>query len=325
MPAVTTTTTATPTGVVDGGWSEWGSWSSCVCTPSGPGDVQRRSRSCTAPVPGPAGKPCAGSSRGARACRCPIDGGYGEWGLWSPCACQDRVQTRLRDCDNPLPEYAGLTCLAQPGLGQDKETQPCTNVSLAQANCPGGYGAWNSSGSCSATCGPGQRLEHRQCDSPEPTGQGVCDGAATRLTPCQAAPCDDVPATTTGEPAITATTTPEATTKSSAEATTKATSSSSPATGVVAVVAVAVAIASIMCGLWAFRSVSKKTRHASYALNAPPHPAALDLGDVSPLSTTTLAESTTDSGDDRWPPFAAPHGGGFVFDDDHHQAVDSET
>ena len=55
----------TPT-KVDGGWSDWGSWSDCT-TSCGPG-FKSRSRLCIAPEPSGGGDSCVGEDSGTEIC-----------------------------------------------------------------------------------------------------------------------------------------------------------------------------------------------------------------------------------------------------------------
>ena len=50
---------------VDGGWSEWNSWSICTKTVGG---IQTRKRECTNPEPGRCGKHCDGTGAMLRVC-----------------------------------------------------------------------------------------------------------------------------------------------------------------------------------------------------------------------------------------------------------------
>jgi len=52
--------------LVDGGWSQWGEWSSCSTTCDY--GVKTRSRSCTDPVPQQNGNPCNGSDEDSQQC-----------------------------------------------------------------------------------------------------------------------------------------------------------------------------------------------------------------------------------------------------------------
>ncbi|WAR10854.1 NETR-like protein, partial [Mya arenaria] len=55
-----------PCGVVNGGWSRWGSWDTCSVTCGG--GVQRRHRSCTNPSPSTLGHSCAGTDEQTNIC-----------------------------------------------------------------------------------------------------------------------------------------------------------------------------------------------------------------------------------------------------------------
>ena len=51
--------------VVDGGWSEWNSWSNCT---KAVGGIQTRKRECTNPEPAYGGKHCDGTGALLRGC-----------------------------------------------------------------------------------------------------------------------------------------------------------------------------------------------------------------------------------------------------------------
>lgn len=58
------------------------------------------------------------------------DGGWGLWSNWTACtkSCGGGIQTRKRDCDNPIPEREGRFC---EGLGTEV-------ISCNTNHCPGG-------------------------------------------------------------------------------------------------------------------------------------------------------------------------------------------
>ena len=60
-----------------------------------------------------------------------VDGGYGEWTLWSGCSeeCGGGQRSRTRACDNPLPKGSGKDCSS---LGNDTEIGSCGTMP-----CPG--------------------------------------------------------------------------------------------------------------------------------------------------------------------------------------------
>ncbi|XP_078592863.1 uncharacterized protein LOC144871361 [Branchiostoma floridae x Branchiostoma japonicum] len=114
---------------VDGGWSDWGSWSACSVT-CGVGE-QTRDRTCTNPAPDNGGADCDGLTQETQACdtgvSCAVDGGWSDWSPWSACSvtCGVGEQTRDRTCTNPAPAHGGADC-----DGPDQESQDCdTGVS----------------------------------------------------------------------------------------------------------------------------------------------------------------------------------------------------
>ncbi len=60
------------------------------------------------------------------------DGGWGDWSDWDECTapCDGGYQTRLRFCDNPIPDAGGSDC---SDTNIDSETKTC-NIDL----CPTG-------------------------------------------------------------------------------------------------------------------------------------------------------------------------------------------
>jgi len=113
--------------IVDGGFSEWSSWSSCQVT-CGEG-MKSRTRTCTQPPPKYGGKICAGDYSETAACtsarKCPIDGGFSQWTTWSECSvyCGEGTITRTRSCTQPIPAHGGRDC-----VGANSENKTCVNA-----------------------------------------------------------------------------------------------------------------------------------------------------------------------------------------------------
>jgi len=151
---------------VDGGWTQWGMWRKC--TKSCGGGRTYRQRSCTAPKPMYGGDYCPGAPIQAKQCGtipCPINGGWSAYGVFGPCtkSCGGGTKFSLRYCNQPQPQYNGLTC-----AGADKKYQNCNTH-----NCPvdGFYSPWTKWSQCSFTCGGGTQIRTRKCTEPKYGGK----------------------------------------------------------------------------------------------------------------------------------------------------------
>lgn len=134
-------------------WLPWESWGACSQT-CGEGK-QLRHRKCkrldiTAE--------CTETDSESRKCemmRCPIDGGWSEFGDWQPCSptCVEEnssiipIQIRKRFCNAPVPKFDGRNC-----QGSSLEKRTCT---LRYCPIDGKLSAWNMVSPCSVTCGNG--------------------------------------------------------------------------------------------------------------------------------------------------------------------------
>ncbi|XP_062514680.1 A disintegrin and metalloproteinase with thrombospondin motifs adt-1-like isoform X2 [Corticium candelabrum] len=166
---------------VDGGWTWWSSWSSCSSTCKG--GTQSRTRQCTNPPPRFQGVSCQGLNVETQTCakiKCPVDGNWGKWSVWSECSkiCETGTRFRTRLCNNPRPEFGGKQC-NDPSTGREE--------SLCNTHkCPvnGGWGAWTEYTFCSKTCDTGSQKRSRKCNNPPPKYEGTgCNGndAESRL------------------------------------------------------------------------------------------------------------------------------------------------
>ncbi|XP_067662288.1 hemicentin-1-like isoform X1 [Haliotis asinina] len=171
--------------VVHGGFSEWGEFGECSTT-CGAG-LHFRTRSCDNPPPTNGGQQCIGAARESKSCimgDCPVDASWGNWGAWKACSssCGPGQRTRSRLCDNPPPQFGGLSC-----EGPSVDQSPC-NV----RPCPidGNWGDWDPWSPCTTTCGEGQQTRERKCNNPRPQFGGLpCLGAGTDRQACHTQAC----------------------------------------------------------------------------------------------------------------------------------------
>ncbi|XP_071836091.1 uncharacterized protein [Apostichopus japonicus] len=100
---------------IHGNYTEWTAWSNCSIQCGGNGTTYR-TRNCSNPTPRYNGDDCVGDDIQYDICGthpCPIDGGVGSWGNWTPCSVncgQNGVSFRYRPCDNPSPDHGGKDC-----------------------------------------------------------------------------------------------------------------------------------------------------------------------------------------------------------------------
>ncbi|XP_013412332.1 signal peptide, CUB and EGF-like domain-containing protein 3 [Lingula anatina] len=102
---------------IHGGWSSWGSWSSCThfCG----GGTRKRYRSCTNPTPQHGGNDCSTSilshthTEQCNVQPCRIDGAWADWAGWTLCTrtCGGGTMMRTRTCTNPKPQHGGKDCI----------------------------------------------------------------------------------------------------------------------------------------------------------------------------------------------------------------------
>ncbi|XP_068700145.1 uncharacterized protein [Montipora foliosa] len=157
---------------VNGGYTEWNNWGPCSVTCDK--GIKTRQRFCTNPEPAYGGVGCGhlGSAEETVQCydvNCPINGKYSPWSQWSACSrsCGYGIQTRKRTCTSPEPQHGGRDCT---DLGDPENIRPCQVI-----QCPihGNYSAWSRWGTCSTSCGPGERKRTRTCTNPAPEYGGL--------------------------------------------------------------------------------------------------------------------------------------------------------
>ncbi|XP_046985732.1 hemicentin-1-like [Schistocerca americana] len=121
---------------IHGGWSEWSDWGSCSVS-CGYG-VKYRGRHCANPRPDYGGKPCVGSTSEMSTCnmqKCPVDGGWSEWGAWSQCSatCGLGNKQRFRTCTSPMPANGGAFCSGENLQVEKCILRSCDNVPMYAA------------------------------------------------------------------------------------------------------------------------------------------------------------------------------------------------
>lgn len=183
---------------VDGNFSEWSSWTSCL---SASGDKCKcRMRLCNRPEPKNGGKNCD-ENASIEIAECQINGGWTQWSNWSSCqlnpslagnVCEINnplsvvgVRTRTRSCTNPAPKNNGRIC-----VGHEREEEQCTLESYspcsasvsAQQNQWSAWGAWEE---CSRPCGEGFQMRRRVCNGKN------CPGGNQEWRVCNSEPCKE--------------------------------------------------------------------------------------------------------------------------------------
>ncbi|XP_076099012.1 SCO-spondin-like isoform X4 [Mytilus galloprovincialis] len=170
---------------VDGGWTEWTTWSGCSKS-CGIGS-QDRMRICNDPEPKYGGQNCTGNNLDFKNCDsipCPIDGQWAGWSEWTDCSltCGIGKTKRNRTCSDPKPQNGGSSC-----TGSDDEVKICNIIS-----CPidGQWTEWNEWSECTISCGKGYKLRNRSCTDPSPQlGGKLCNGNETETDICNTNDC----------------------------------------------------------------------------------------------------------------------------------------
>ncbi|KAL4230559.1 Thrombospondin type 1 repeat-containing protein [Mactra antiquata] len=169
-----------------GQWTRWSDFTPCSAA-CGIG-TESRSRTCVTLNGEPSGT-CVGKYVDVQDCivkECPVDGGWALWSDWGLCtqSCGTGIKMRVRQCDNPPPNFGGKTCQG-PAVeeGVCETGKPCP--------VDGGFGPWIESGQCDAKCGVGQIKFIRECNNPIPQyGGAPCDGPTFKLHVCETGvPC----------------------------------------------------------------------------------------------------------------------------------------
>lgn len=117
-------------------------WKSCYPRKSGAecgpkSGHQKRRRVCIFVDTNERTKPtnCVGDQILLRSCvfkKCPIDGGFSDWGNWSVCTatCGKAKQIRQRTCDNPRPQHGGRPCIGHSSQKRKCKVPSCLGTQL---------------------------------------------------------------------------------------------------------------------------------------------------------------------------------------------------
>ncbi|XP_056022086.1 uncharacterized protein LOC125650831 [Ostrea edulis] len=127
---------------------------------------------------------CSGNWFGQRCTD--LNGVWANWGSWGSCSqtCGPGTQTRSRTCTNPAPQGSGSSC-----AGSSTSSQSCQDM-VCIPDIDGQWGQWSSYSACPVTCGNGDRVRTRNCDSPAQSGKGAdCPGPSSQVLVCSLSPC----------------------------------------------------------------------------------------------------------------------------------------
>jgi hypothetical protein len=103
-----------------------------------------------------------------------------EWFLWSgwhECNCEVRKQERFRGCNRGMPGQGHC-------IGKNYMFKPCEDGDLKRICSPSKWASWEEWGSCSTSCGEGQKTRYRSCSENE-----ECEGPAKETAKCYSASC----------------------------------------------------------------------------------------------------------------------------------------
>ena len=172
---------------VDGGFSEWSQWASCM-SKSGQ-RCKCRMRVCNSPEPKNGGKNCD-ENAAIEVLECEVHGGWTSWSAWSGCRAgsgfncdsamnlQFATRSRFRTCTNPEPKFNGRIC-----VGLDQEEEVCTPEMVNPCLNSNQWLSWGPWEECSKTCGEGFQMRRRVCNGKS------CVGCNQEWRTCNSDPC----------------------------------------------------------------------------------------------------------------------------------------
>eukprot|EP00929_Paragymnodinium_shiwhaense_P115847 TRINITY_DN8499_c0_g8_i1.p1 TRINITY_DN8499_c0_g8~~TRINITY_DN8499_c0_g8_i1.p1 ORF type:complete len:5046 (+),score=966.34 TRINITY_DN8499_c0_g8_i1:123-15260(+) len=159
---------------------DWGDWTTCSASCAS-GSKSRRREVVAHQEDG--GVPCTGERVEEITCGrpCPVDCVLGDWNTWTACnkACGGGEQTRTKVV-LVAPAHGGSAC------NSPKDTMTCNPQPCPE---PCKWGAWQSWGSCSTTCGGGTRFRSKPIAAQPVNGGKPCEDPPTNEQGCGMAPC----------------------------------------------------------------------------------------------------------------------------------------
>merc|ERR1719174_3133605 len=134
--------------------------------------------------------PCSGALEETKACLAPgcmqarQDCAFSKWGTWSPTACANPTDQKIRERHIvQQPVNGGAPCASNT-----KETAPCT-PSISAADCQ--FTEWFSWTTCSKPCNSGSKTRSRHVQHDASNGGRPCQGVLVDTEACNVHSCSD--------------------------------------------------------------------------------------------------------------------------------------
>ncbi|XP_063691535.1 SCO-spondin-like [Bolinopsis microptera] len=211
---------------VDGGWGDYGDWSTCSVECGG--GTQTRTRNCDSPLPANGGAECEGDTEETQSCNEQACAGSGtaeaceHSGIPISINCgEEMINIKhaaygVYSNENTCGRSYGGDCISETSLQAMKERcdgknscavealnsifgDPCGGIYkylTATWEChsglkvDGGWGDYGDWSTCSVECGGGTQTRTRNCDSPLPANGGVeCEGDTEETQSCNEQAC----------------------------------------------------------------------------------------------------------------------------------------
>ena len=128
-------------------------------------------------------KSCQLNSLGKNISTVTVHGGWSVWSQWSECSttCGEGTQDRIRECNNPPPQYGGDDCPGEP-----TDTRQCPGLPPCPVDCK--WNEWSTWSQCSLSCASGTQSRTRTFEPAEHGGR-ECEGASEESQLCNTQRC----------------------------------------------------------------------------------------------------------------------------------------